>query len=235
MLTSIIPHARRNSTTLSGRRHAIPLPALFGSALMTLRRTMYAIVEMTQRLCGTGSKSYTSNASPDRALMLVGRVTRSMAAIKALRPSHFGLQQLDEELQCMALIRALPSEYNGFVTSLFLLDKLSLTSLRSAFQNQENNTQLRDGPSSGAAVAMKASTPAASTELLCNWCQRKGHLEENCYTKKFSQTRDRKNAAANKGSKGKTKGTSSELKSEKGASAETQPNEETASLALLAT
>ncbi|KAF8588215.1 hypothetical protein K439DRAFT_1336088, partial [Ramaria rubella] len=68
---------------------------------------------------------------------LTGRVSRAMVHIKALRPSHFGLQQLDEELQSMALIRALPPDCSSFVDSLFLLDKLTLTSLRAALHNRE--------------------------------------------------------------------------------------------------
>ena len=34
-----------------------------------------------------------------------------MQAIQNLRPAMFTIEQLDEELQCMALIRALPDEY----------------------------------------------------------------------------------------------------------------------------
>ncbi|KAK0435679.1 uncharacterized protein EV420DRAFT_1215084, partial [Desarmillaria tabescens] len=53
---------------------------------------------------------------------LYSHVTRSMTKIQNLHPSHFSLTQLNEELQCMALIHALSCpEYNNFVTSLFLL------------------------------------------------------------------------------------------------------------------
>ncbi|PBK82963.1 hypothetical protein ARMGADRAFT_945745, partial [Armillaria gallica] len=53
---------------------------------------------------------------------LYSRVTGSMTEIQNLCPAHFSLSQLDEELQCMALICALPCpEYNNFVTSLFFL------------------------------------------------------------------------------------------------------------------
>ncbi|PBK92331.1 hypothetical protein ARMGADRAFT_930957 [Armillaria gallica] len=55
-------------------------------------------------------------------------VTRSMTEIQNLHPAHFGLSQLNEELQCMALIHALPCpEYNNFITLLFFLsEKLTL-------------------------------------------------------------------------------------------------------------
>ena len=56
---------------------------------------------------------------------LMNRVNDAMERIKDLRPaSGFDLDKLDEELASMALIRALPQEYNTFASSLLLLDKL---------------------------------------------------------------------------------------------------------------
>ncbi|KAF8585898.1 hypothetical protein K439DRAFT_1293536, partial [Ramaria rubella] len=66
-----------------------------------------------------------------------GHVSRVMAHIKYLCPLHFGLQQLDEELQSMALICRLPPDCSSFIDSLFLLDKLTLASLRAALDNRE--------------------------------------------------------------------------------------------------
>jgi hypothetical protein len=149
-----------------------------------------------------------------------------MANIKSLHPTHFSLQQLDEELQCMAAIRALPEEYSGFTTSLFLLDKLTLPNLHAAFHNQEQNVQLRE--TTLPAVAMKATTslPTHSSTCQCTWCLHIGHTEDNCYTKKHSQQRDRTRASAVKGKRPNSK-SSGELK-ERGTSAEMK--EESASL-----
>ena len=47
-----------------------------------------------------------------------------MIQVKNLRPKDFKLEDLDEELVCMAMIRALPSEFDFFASSLQLLDKL---------------------------------------------------------------------------------------------------------------
>ncbi|KAF8573341.1 hypothetical protein K439DRAFT_1233390, partial [Ramaria rubella] len=66
-----------------------------------------------------------------------GCVSCVMEHIKSLHPLHFGLQQLDEELQSMALICGLPPDCSNFVDSLFLLDKLTLASLRAALHNRE--------------------------------------------------------------------------------------------------
>ncbi len=74
-------------------------------------------------------------------------VSQIMSHIHALHLSHFGLQQLEEELLVMALIHALPQpEFSNFVMSLFLLsDKLTLKGLSTAFHNEENNQKLHAG------------------------------------------------------------------------------------------
>jgi hypothetical protein len=74
---------------------------------------------------------------------LMTRADKASQDIKALRPPQFTLQNLDEELLCMALIRVLPAEYNGFVSSLLLLDSLDVDKLKSAFQNEETHLTLR--------------------------------------------------------------------------------------------
>ncbi len=44
-----------------------------------------------------------------------------MKQVKDLRSESFDLNALDNDLKCMALIRALPEDYAGFVSSLTLL------------------------------------------------------------------------------------------------------------------
>ncbi|KAJ3858531.1 hypothetical protein EV359DRAFT_18620, partial [Lentinula novae-zelandiae] len=56
---------------------------------------------------------------------------------KALRQDGYSLDDLDSELESMALIRSLPSNYNNFVSSLLILDTVDIEKLRSAFQNEE--------------------------------------------------------------------------------------------------
>ncbi|KZT18960.1 hypothetical protein NEOLEDRAFT_1078934, partial [Neolentinus lepideus HHB14362 ss-1] len=69
---------------------------------------------------------------------LMARADKAMQDIRALRPRDFTIDSLDNDLASMALIRALPSDYNNFVSSLLLLDSLDLTKLQSAFQNEES-------------------------------------------------------------------------------------------------
>ncbi|KAF8574689.1 hypothetical protein K439DRAFT_1371777, partial [Ramaria rubella] len=71
----------------------------------------------------------------NKSLMeLTGHASRAMTHIKSLHPSHFGLQQLDEELQTMARIHTLLPDCSSFVDSLFLLDNLTLASLCGTLQ-----------------------------------------------------------------------------------------------------
>ncbi len=144
-------------------------------------------------------KKDTGESLPD----LVSHGSQIMSRICALHLSHFGLQQLEEELLVMALIHALPQpEFSNFVTSLFLLsDKLTLKGLSTAFHNKENNQKLHAGDPS-ISIALKATTSPSPANLMstsmktaCGWCLREGHAKEECETKKFSLRRDGERAA----------------------------------------
>ncbi|KAK7034171.1 hypothetical protein R3P38DRAFT_2519054, partial [Favolaschia claudopus] len=66
----------------------------------------------------------------------VSRTGKAMQDLKALRPEKFTIAELDQELESMTLIRALPSQYDSFVSSLLLLDTLDLFKLHAAFHNE---------------------------------------------------------------------------------------------------
>lgn len=134
---------------------------------------------------------------------LVGRVETSMYAIQALRPTTFTIKELDQELQSMALMRALPEEYDAFASSLLLLDSLALDKLVAAFHTEEAQRAARAeaalraansahayahaaAAASGTACACAASSAPSSTPLsglVCEWCTRSGHLEKDCFKK----------------------------------------------------
>src|SRR6202023_2594464 len=67
------------------------------------------------------------------------RIEQAMGNIKNLRPKDFTIEKLDDELQCMALIRALPEQYSHFSTSLLLLDSLDKDKILQAFRSEELN------------------------------------------------------------------------------------------------
>ena len=110
---------------------------------------------------------------------LMARADKAMQDIKSLRPSGFSLTDLDKELLCMTLIRALPAEYNNFASSLLLLDSLDLEKLKSAFQTEESQRFARN-PATAPALA-QAAQPSSS--LTCSFCGRKGHGKPDCWTK----------------------------------------------------
>lgn len=49
--------------------------------------------------------------SEDTLSALMTRIDAAMVQIKNLRPKDFSIKDLDEELACMTMIRALPAEY----------------------------------------------------------------------------------------------------------------------------
>ncbi|KZP34572.1 hypothetical protein FIBSPDRAFT_700444, partial [Athelia psychrophila] len=52
---------------------------------------------------------------------LIMRTEQAVHLIKALRPATgFNIDKLDAELQCMALIRALPDEFTTFTSTLMI-------------------------------------------------------------------------------------------------------------------
>src|ERR1700761_3128931 len=78
----------------------------------------------------------------NETLMDLGvRIEKAMATIQNLHSSSFTIEMLDEELQCMALIRALPEEYRHLSSSLLLMDKLDKTVILQAFRSEELNCQ----------------------------------------------------------------------------------------------
>ena len=119
----------------------------------------------------------------DESLMDVGvRIEKAMASIQNLRPSGFTIEKLDEELQCMALIRALPEEYRHLSSSLLLLDKLDKNVILQAFRGEELNRQ-RQTEMVNRAKSVKGSKKPWWKDHICGICKKKGHTEERCFQK----------------------------------------------------
>ncbi|KIK53228.1 hypothetical protein GYMLUDRAFT_103461, partial [Collybiopsis luxurians FD-317 M1] len=60
-------------------------------------------------------------------------VSKAVQAIKMLHKDKYTLEDLDKELETMALICSLPFECNNFVSSLLLLDTLEISKLQEVF------------------------------------------------------------------------------------------------------
>ena len=67
------------------------------------------------------------------------QIKKAMATIQNLHPSSFNIDMLDEELQCMALIKALPEDYHHLSTNMLLMDKLDKNVILQAFHSEELN------------------------------------------------------------------------------------------------
>ncbi|KAJ7907177.1 hypothetical protein B0H13DRAFT_1584162, partial [Mycena leptocephala] len=63
---------------------------------------------------------------------LIGRIDNAVTLIQELRPAAHTLAELDGELASMAMIRALPEEYQAFRSSLFLLPQLDKATVAEA-------------------------------------------------------------------------------------------------------
>jgi len=103
---------------------------------------------------------------------LVVRIEHTMRNIKNMQLKDFTLEKLDDKLQCMALIRALPEEYSHFSTSLLLLDSLDKKRIIQAFCSEELNCQ-RQVETVNRAKAYHTSSSGRSGS--CNYCKKSGH------------------------------------------------------------
>ncbi|KZT68925.1 hypothetical protein DAEQUDRAFT_670563, partial [Daedalea quercina L-15889] len=74
-----------------------------------------------------------SKAKDKSLSTLSTRASQLKSNMKALRPSDFDIAKPDDELILMALIRALPSEYNALRQTLLLDDSLTLEKLQETF------------------------------------------------------------------------------------------------------
>ena len=127
---------------------------------------------------------------------LSGRVANAVRTIRDLRPSSFTLEKMEEELECMALIRALPDEYSAFSSSLMLVDDLKKTTVLEAFKNEEANQKRRadTDPIASSAMSISSSSPSnrsaqhnakngpgKRSKLICDFCHRAGHSKQRCF------------------------------------------------------
>ena len=105
---------------------------------------------------------------------LINRIDDAIHRIHDLRPSNFTLDMLDDELASMMLIRALPEEYNTFVSSLLLKDNLDKTAVQNVFIHEDIQRRRRqeDSPSVGGALATSSTN--------CDFCGGPGHSQPDC-------------------------------------------------------
>ena len=134
------------------------------------------------------------------------RIEQAMKDIKALRPKGYTLEQLDDDLSCMAMLRSLGPEYSFFVSVISLMDSISMEKLKTAFITEESNrkaTQQYSGPTSSTAnfTSTQSKHKSSKSRPVCKWCDATGHTEDRCYAKQASQQQDREGAKLRLGGK----------------------------------
>jgi hypothetical protein len=122
---------------------------------------------------------------------LVSRVSDAMGRIQELCPAtDFDIVKLDEELQLMAMLRALPrAEYGDVTSSLMRTEKLTLTHAKAAFHVEETEHNTIHVPLSAPAAdtalftssSSNSSRASTSKDALCIVCGRGNHPLEKCY------------------------------------------------------
>jgi hypothetical protein len=126
---------------------------------------------------------------------LINRVDDAVHRIRDLRSTGFTLDKLDDELASMTLIRALPDDYNAFVSSLLLKDDLDKAMVQNAFVREDNQRRRRqdESPSIGTALAISSGP--------CAFCGYNGHTQDVC--RQYARAKD--DLKKNRNTKGKNK------------------------------
>ena len=114
------------------------------------------------------------------------RIEKAMQNIQNLRSKDYTIAKMDEEIQCMALIRALPEEYKHLSSNLLLLDDLKKDTILQAFRSEELNRQ-RQGESANMVKAggnKGKGKPYFNNRITgtgkCFFCQETGHWVSHC-------------------------------------------------------
>jgi gag-polypeptide of LTR copia-type len=133
---------------------------------------------------------FTIRKKEDESLLDLGvRIDQAMGTIQNLRPKDFTIDKLDEELQCMALIRALPEEYAHLTATLLLMDTLDKDKVVQAFRSEELNRQRKVKEEVNRARTFKPRKFFKG--VYCNGCEKEGHIVAYCP--------DRRNNRENRG------------------------------------
>ncbi|KII84695.1 hypothetical protein PLICRDRAFT_670875 [Plicaturopsis crispa FD-325 SS-3] len=79
----------------------------------------------------------------------------------------------------MAMIRALPSEFDAFTSSLMLHDKLDVASITQVFLTEETNRRRR-AEAEFVATSSSSSSALATSQARCEFCNSQGHAILDC-------------------------------------------------------
>jgi len=116
---------------------------------------------------------------------LINRVVVALHSIRNVRSTAFTLDKLDDKLSTMALIQALPEDYNSFVLSLLLKDDLDKAVVQIAFVRKDNQHRRHQEESPAIGTALAASSSSSTT---CAFCGLSGHSQDIC--RQYARAKD---------------------------------------------
>jgi hypothetical protein len=127
---------------------------------------------------------------------VINKVDQQIRVIKSLSPDSFTLDNLYDELATMAIIRALPNDFDGVIRTISVLDvfdkqKVIISGLRNMDDNSRHLSSARSmlytnttAPNRPAASSQGPTSSNTSTNRpKCNFCSKLGHLEAKCFLK----------------------------------------------------
>ena len=122
--------------------------------------TLYAIESPASRFIAYDELFSITLQENETLTGLIARVENAVQHVKMLRGTGFNIQNLDDELSSMALIRALPFDsYGNFRSALLLMADVTYGTVKEAFMQEAKNRQPRATEQS---MALRAAAPSSS-------------------------------------------------------------------------
>ena len=121
-------------------------------------------------------------------------MVNSMQIVKDIRPQAFTIDDLDQELEVMAMLRGLPGNYRDWSENLMLQD-LNVKTVMEAFKmrttNDEKRAEAEETTPGTSEAAMAVSTPFPTSSAsptpqthsnkACTFYGRTNHVQEHCW------------------------------------------------------
>ncbi|KAF7346238.1 Integrase catalytic domain-containing protein [Mycena sanguinolenta] len=143
-------------------------------------------------------------ADDEPLMKFLARVTKLGGEWRELLPPTLSLNQLAEELQCVTAVRGISDSHETVATNILQnnVDKLTIDAVRTAFYTEDNRPVI-SGSSPAAmrasytpSLASPSSSSSRSADEHCDFCNRDGHTEANCFSKQSAAKKAKERTAA---------------------------------------
>src|ERR1700760_4744545 len=157
-------------------------------------KQLYTVVNSGMRFNAYDTLFLLKKKEDEKLEEFANRVVNSMQIVKDIHPQAFTIDDLDQELEVMAMLQGLPGNYRDWSENLMLQD-LNVKTVMEAFKMRTTNDEKRaeaekTTPStSEAAMAVSTPFPTSSTsptpqtrsDKACTFCGRTNHVQEHCW------------------------------------------------------